>query len=130
MLHLVWATGWYVGLSEESARQAFQQTWFLAYDLCVAVLCVFGAAVALALVRPWGRRFPRGALGALVWGGAGLLAVRAAAGALQTAYFAATGVGWSWRVVFWDLWFCLGAILFGLSAWLWWPVIGSSAARR
>jgi hypothetical protein len=39
MLHIVWATGWYVGLDREMARRAFQHRWFLAYDLIVAVAC-------------------------------------------------------------------------------------------
>lgn len=67
-LHVVWAAGWYVGLDQESARRAFQQPWFLTYDLVVAAVCLVGAAVALALVQPWGRLAPRRLIGVLAWG--------------------------------------------------------------
>ena len=46
-LHVAWALGWYVGLDQESARQAFQRRWFLVYDLIAAALCVVAFAVAL-----------------------------------------------------------------------------------
>jgi hypothetical protein len=67
LLHVVWAAGWYVGLQAEEARKAFDQPWFLAYDLIVAGICAFGVVVALALVQPWGRRLPRRLVGLLAW---------------------------------------------------------------
>ncbi len=117
VIHVVWAAGWYVGLNRESARQAFQQRWFLVYDLVVAVACVLGVAVALALVQPWGRLVPRRVVGVLAWSGTGLLVLRGGAGAVQTAYFAVTGGPWSPRTTFWEIWFCVGAVLFGVSTW-------------
>lgn len=120
VLHVVWAFGWYVGLDQESAQQAFQRRWFLVYDLVVAALCLLGVAVALALVQPWGQRVPRWLVGTFAWSGTGLLLLRGGAGAIQTTYLAATGRGWSLRSMFWESWFCVGAILFGLSAWRFW----------
>lgn len=118
--HFMWAAGWYVGLDHGSAQEAFQRRWFLVYDLVVAVVCLLAVAVALALVRPWGRRLPRRLLGGLAWSGTGLLALRGGAGVLQSAYFVATGAAWSPRSAFWQVWFCIGAALFGLGTWRFW----------
>jgi len=115
--HVVWATGWYVGLDQEPASTAFARRWFLTYDLVVAGMFVFAVPVALALFQPWGRRVPRWLLGLLAWSGTGLLTLRGAGGVIQTAYFAAVGRPLHAR---WDAWFCLGAVLFGLSTWAYW----------
>jgi Protein of unknown function (DUF3995) len=120
ILHVVWATGWYVGLNQDLAREAFQQRWFLIYDLVVALVCALGVAVALALVQPWGRQQPRWVIGALAWSGTALLVLRGGAGAFQTAHIVATAGRWSPRSTFWEIWFCVGAILFGLSTWRFW----------
>src|SRR5918993_4676691 len=71
-LHVVWALGWYVGLDQESARQAFQRRWFLVYDLVAAGLCVVAFAVALA--QQWGQRLPYSLVVKLAWGVTALLA--------------------------------------------------------
>jgi hypothetical protein len=127
VLHVVWATGWYVGLHQESARRAFEQPWFLVYDLGVAVVCALAVAVALALVQPWGRRVPRRLVGVLAWSGTGLLVFRGGSGAAQSLYFAATGRNVVAVSLFWEIWFCVGAALFSLSTWRFWrrssPVI-------
>ena len=119
-LHFLWAAGWYVGLNEESARRAFQQRWFLVYDLVAAVLCALAAVVALALVRPWGRRLPRWLVGSLAWSGTGLLVLRGGAGLAQSLYIAAIEKNVSAVFEFWEIWFCVGAVLFGLSTWRFW----------
>jgi hypothetical protein len=115
--HIAWATGWYIGLPEEFARQAFQQTGFLIYDLIVAGLCIVAVFVALALVQPWGRRFPRRLLLLLGWGAAGLLGLRGVAGVVQGAYLLVVrpeAAGW---MALYDPWFCLGGALFAVSVW-------------
>jgi hypothetical protein len=117
LAHIVWAMGWYIGLREESARQAFQRTSFLVYDLIVAGLCVVAVFVALALVQSWGRRLPRHLLLLLGWGAAGLLGLRGVAGVIQGAYLLVVrpeAVGW---MGLYDPWFCLGGALFGVSMW-------------
>jgi hypothetical protein len=48
--HIVWATGWYIGLEEEPASTAFAKRWFLVYDLVVAGMCAFAV--------PWRWRLP------------------------------------------------------------------------
>ena len=117
-LHVAWALGWYVGLDQESARQAFQRRWFLVYDLVAAGLCVVAFAVALALAQQWGSRIPYSLVSKLAWGGTALLALRGAAGVAQDVYLAAFGGNLRAAAVLWDLWFCLGAMLFGISVWL------------
>jgi hypothetical protein len=120
VLHVVWAAGWYVGLDPELSRKAFQQRWFLIYDLVVAGLCAVAVWVALALVQPWGMRLPRSVVGGLAWCGSAVLILRGGAGAAQTAYVAATGRSILGVYRLWEVWFCLGALLFGLSTWRFW----------
>ena len=118
--HVVWAMGWYIGLDQEPAGTAFARRWFLIYDLVVAGMCAFAVPVALALFQPWGRRVPRWLLGFLAWCGTGLLTLRGVGGVVQTAYFAAVGRPLPLWTARWDAWFCLGAVLFGLSTWTYW----------
>ena len=120
VLHVVWATGWHIGLDEELSRKAFQQRWFLIYDLVIAGLCAVAVWVALALVQPWGKRLPRLLVGGLAWCGSAVLVLRGGAGAAQTAYVAATGRSIFTVYRLWEVWFCLGALLFGLSTWRFW----------
>jgi hypothetical protein len=126
-LHVAWAMGWYVGLDHEAARQAFQRRWFLVYDLVVAGLCLLAFAVALALVQQWGRRLPHSVVGILAWGGTGLLALRGGAGVAQDVYLTVIGRD---AVALWDVWFCLGAILFGISVWQFWRAPSTHGSRR
>ena len=119
-LHLAWATGWYIALDEQQARTAFGQPGFLVYDLVVAAVCVFGIGVALALVRPWGQRLPRGVVGALAWAGTAILVLRSGGAVVQGLYFVAIGSFVLRAMHLWDAWFCLGALLFGLGTWKYW----------
>ena len=116
-LHVAWALGWYVGLDHELARQAFQRRWFLVYDLVAAGLCVVAFAVALALTQQLGQRKLAGLLRKLTWGGTVVLALRGGAGVAQDVYIAASGGKLRAAAVLWDMWFCLGALLFGIIVW-------------
>jgi Protein of unknown function (DUF3995) len=116
-LHVAWAMGFYVGLDQPSARQAFQRRWFLVYDLIAAGLCVLALAVALALVQKWDSQLPYSLLRMLAWGGTALLALRGGAGIAQDVYVAAFKKTLPGAAAFWDVWFCLGAMLFGISVW-------------
>ena len=120
VLHIMWAAGWYVGLQPEEARRAFARPWFLAYDLVVAGMCLLAAPVALTLVRPWGRRLPRWLVGLLAWGGSGLLILRAGGSAIQVLYKVATRTFVVRPMDLWEVWFYVGALLFGLSTWRFW----------
>jgi hypothetical protein len=114
-LHLMWAAGLYIGLEVESAREAFQRTWFWWYNLIIAGICLLGVAVALAMLSPRILKLPRRLVIILAWAGTGLLALRGGAGLIQIIYFAAVGRNIMNPMILWDFWFLLGALLFGLS---------------
>ncbi len=118
--HVIWATGWYVGLETEPARKAFAKTPFLVYDLVVAGTCAFAVPVALALAMPWGRRLPRQLLGLFASAGTGLLVLRSVASVVQTLYLIGSGQFVVNGRCLWELWFYLGATLFSLATWRFW----------
>ncbi len=120
VFHVIWATGWYVGLDPEQARIAFAKTPFFVYDLVVAGMCAFAVPVALALAMPWGRRLPRRLVGLFAWGGTGLLVLRSVASIVQTVYLIGSGQFVVESRGLWELWFYLGATLFSLGTWRFW----------
>ena len=117
LLHVVWATGWYVGLEPEMAK-AFERPGFLAVDLAAAGIFLVAAGVALALVRPWGRRLPRWTVGLPAWIGTAVLTLRSA-GSISHMIDAVIH-GTLRPMDLWHLWFYIGAILFGLATWRFW----------
>ncbi len=119
-LHLAWATGWYIGLEKQQAQSAFAHPWFLVYDLVVAGMCALGVGVATALVRPWGLRLPRRAVGGIAAAGTALLALRGGAAVAQAISLAARNEFVLRPMHLWDAWFCLGALLFALATWKYW----------
>jgi hypothetical protein len=120
VFHVIWATGWYVGLDPEQARIAFAKTPFFIYDLVVAGMCAFAVPVALALTMPWGRRIPRWLAGLFAWGGTGLLVLRSVASVVQTVYLIGSGQFVVESRGLWELWFYLGATLFSVATWHFW----------
>jgi len=118
VFHVIWATGWYVGLDAERARTAFAKTPFFVYDLVVAGMCAFAVPVALAM--PWGRRLPRRLVGLFAWGGMGLLVLRSVASVVQTVRLVGNGQFVVEANHLWELWFYLGAALFAVGAWHFW----------
>jgi len=116
-LHVAWALGWYIALSEDVARVAFDRTWKLIYDIVIAGMCALAVVVALALVQPWGRRVPERWLSALAWSGTALLVARGGGGLIQTAYLLARGRYVPELMHLYEVWFCLGAFLFACSLW-------------
>jgi hypothetical protein len=120
VFHIVWATGWYVGLNPETARVAFAKTAFFVYDLVVAGICVFAVPVALALAMPWGRRLPRRLVGLFAWGGTCLLLLRSVSSVVQAVYLIFTRQFPIETRGLWELWFYLGATLFSLATWRFW----------
>jgi hypothetical protein len=126
--HFIWAGGWYVGLDSVAARQMFAITWKLIYDLVVGGLCIIGVAVAMALAHPWGLRWPRWLVGGLAWTGTSLLIVRGGGGVVQTLYWGVTGRDIIQLSLIWELWFCLGAVLFWLSVRRYWRATAAANA--
>jgi Protein of unknown function (DUF3995) len=98
----------------------------MAVVLVTAVLKVLGGLFALALVRPWGRVFPRWMLLTIGWGGALLLSLY---GGSQVATQALVAAGvirvpddfdwWAfyWHLFLWSPWFLVWGILLGLAVW-------------
>jgi hypothetical protein len=120
-LHVIWACGWFIGLPAGFAANAFRNRWFLAYDLGVAGLCLVAAFLGLALAEPWGRRLYRPLMLTLGYGAAAILALRGVAGVSQAARFLVAGVPFNPEWAKWDLWFCLGGLLFGRAAYFFAP---------
>jgi hypothetical protein len=119
IFHVIWATGWYVGLDAETASVAFSKTPFLVYDLVVVGVCIFAVPVALGLAMPWGRRHAR-LVTLFAWIGTGLLVVRSVASIIQSIYLIVTCQFPIETRSLWELWFYLGAILFSLATWRFW----------
>ncbi len=71
------------GIPVEACEVGLSNTWFLAYDLVAGVLCVLGAVITLAFVRPWGRKVPRRTLLVLAWIGGAALLLRGVVGLVQ-----------------------------------------------
>ncbi len=99
---------------------------FIAILWVTGALKVVAALLALALVRPWGRRIPRWAPLVAGWSaGAGLI-LYGAASFVQHALMVtgiigiAAGLGATaarWHLLLWDPWWLLGGILFAVAAW-------------
>jgi len=83
-------------------------------------MCAFAVPVALALVRPWGRRLPRWLVGAFAWSGTALLVLRSGGSIVQTVYLVAAGRIVAEPMHLWELWFYLGTFLFCSSTWRFW----------
>lgn len=140
--HVYWAFGGGFGLGDGPVKVT-DSAAFLAYDLVVTVLCLVGAVVALALEqRPEHARFavtragfaladrlPRWMMLVAAWGAVVLLAARWALGLLPSAVFGLTDADlygetspsaytvWSLQAV--ELYFLLGALLYGAALWAW-----------
>jgi hypothetical protein len=125
-----WAGGGTAGLStiggtlEQLGRA--REPALIAVVWGAGVLKALVGLLALALVRPWRRAFPRRVLLAAAWGGAVLLI---AYGGLFTlgGMLVVTGVipasgtaDWTalrWHAFFWDPWFLVWGLLLGTAAW-------------
>ena len=105
-----------------------RSVWFLALNWGIGIFCVTGGVVALATVRPWGRRVPARLLRGLTWLGFVLLAARA------LDIYVEFGLGLTgitpipadqrneylrlarWFLFLWLPWFTLGAVAWGALA--------------
>ncbi|MQA02404.1 MAG: DUF3995 domain-containing protein [Streptosporangiales bacterium] len=123
-----WAAGGEVGSGTfggtiESVRES---GWFVALVWFTGALKAAGGLLALALVRPWGARFPRKLLLLASTAAGGVLAGYAllnlgaralqAVGVLATPASMYSAAAW-WHLLLWDPWFLAGGVLFLLAAW-------------
>jgi len=114
-----------IGGSIERLAEAHDPVIFLALWV-TGLLKVAGALLALALVRPWGRRLPRRATMAVGWTVAAVLT--AYGGILVAGEALVVGrvirpsapVAWKpllWHLYLWDMSFLIWGILFGVATW-------------
>ena len=130
LLSFYWAAGGTIGLDtvggaiEELARA--RDPAGVALGLGAGVVKVAGGVLALALVRPWGRRVPRRLLAGVAWAASGVLALYGgllvAVGALVLAGVIGPAgpvdrTALRWHVLVWDLWFVVWGLLLGVAAW-------------
>lgn len=90
------------------------------------VLKVIAGVLGLALIQQWGRKLPRWLLLAAAWGAVAIMGIyEGAASWVQHALMVAgaisipAGLGRTsayWHLVFWDPWWLIGGLLFGLAA--------------
>ncbi|HEX5506262.1 MAG TPA: DUF3995 domain-containing protein [Thermomicrobiales bacterium] len=125
-----WAAGGSAGLATiggEIARLGrARDPALIAVVWGAGVAKVVAGVLALALVRPWGRIFPRWLLLAAAWGASALLTVwgglNVVAGGLALAGVVAApaSADWTalrWHVFWWDPWFLVWGLLLGAAAW-------------
>jgi hypothetical protein len=114
-----WAGGGTAGLStiggalEQLGRA--REPALIAVVWAVGLLKALAGLLALALVRPWGRAFPRRVLLTAAWGGAVLLT--AYGGLFTLGGMTADWTALRWHAFFWDPWFLVWGLLLGTAAW-------------
>jgi len=126
-----WAAGGTVGVTMNAPAitgpvLARDPGW-IAILWATGVLKVIAGLLALALVRPWGRLFPRWLLTIAAWGTVAVMGLyEGAASLIQHALMVAgvietpAGLGSTsarWHLLLWDPWWLVEGILFGTAAW-------------
>ncbi|TQF06061.1 DUF3995 domain-containing protein [Kitasatospora acidiphila] len=120
-VHLYWLLGGRIGLPAGLSVRG--NTPLLVIDIIAIPLCAVAAALALALVRPWGGRVPGGLLTVGAWGTAALLLLHAAPSvpdwaALAVGARTASGLDAMDRfaTLLYEPFFMAGGLLFALAA--------------
>ena len=121
VVHLYWVLGGTLGLPPGWSLQS--NTPLLVIAVIAIPLCLGAAALALALVRPRGRRVPRRLLLSAAWGVAALFVVHAApalpdyVGLALGRHAGALAPPDRFDLFLYEPWFLVGGIVFGLAAW-------------
>ncbi len=120
-VHLYWVLGGTVGLPP--GLSLLSNTPLLVVDLLAIPLCIIAAVLALALVRAWGRWFPRWMLLTAAWGTSALFVVHALPSVVDDVVL---GLGLRMEeltlmdryiLFLYEPWFLVGGVLFGAAAW-------------
>ncbi|QUH05491.1 DUF3995 domain-containing protein [Saccharopolyspora erythraea] len=121
LVHAYWLFGGRLGLPAGLSVRG--NLPLLIIDLVAIPLCAGAAVLALALVRDWGRRFPRRLLLAGAWGTAALLVVHSAPSVVDWAalllgrlHLAELDAMAYFATVLYEPFFLAGGVLFGLAA--------------
>jgi hypothetical protein len=120
-IHLYWALGGAVGLPK--GMSVDMNAALFVIDVLAVPLCVVGALLALSLVRPWGRLFPRRLLLTSAWAVCALLIVHSAPTLVQGGLVvtglrdAELSVLERWSLFIYEPWFFVGGALYGAAAW-------------
>ncbi|MGH8470890.1 MAG: DUF3995 domain-containing protein [Gammaproteobacteria bacterium] len=119
--HLYWGLGGAVGLPP--GLSLFDNTALFVIDLIAIPLNVLGGLFALALVRPWGRRFPQWMLLAASWGASALMVAHALPAIVEVVLLTLglraeelTAMD-RFSMFLYEPYWLLGGILFGMAAW-------------
>lgn len=89
VLHVYWAFGGGFGLPEGFSVP--DHTALLVIDIIAVPLCLGGGVLGLALVRPWGLRFPRWMRLSAAWAMCALCLVHSVPTVIQAAFVLARG---------------------------------------
>ncbi|MGI8855695.1 MAG: DUF3995 domain-containing protein [Thermomicrobiales bacterium] len=126
-----WAAGGRAGAATNApaitAHVLARDPGWIAILWATGVLKVVAGLLALALVRPWGRVFPRWLLMIAAWGAVALMGLyEGAASMIQHALMVTgviatpTGLGSRsarWHLLLWDPWWLVGGLLFAAAGW-------------
>ena len=138
-LHVYWFMGGRLGFGDapDPIPDPPSSVAGLAFNVAVLAMFVAGLVVPLALVRPWGQRFPRRMLLVLAWLGSVVLAARGGAGIVDSLLRVAgvlprglSGLTYEqilgqahpsaytlWASAAIDAYFLIGGACFGAAAW-------------
>lgn len=130
LVSFYWAVGGTRGigtLGQSLERLARSRTAAAAAVISIVIVCkLAGALLALAFVRPWGRRLNHrlllaiGYLASAILFGYGLIEVSGEA-LVETGIVRPTpSVDWRalrWHLILWDMWFLVWGALLGLAVW-------------
>jgi hypothetical protein len=123
-----WAAGGTAGIGTLGPGIAAmaRDPWFVALVWATGLAKVLAGLLALALVRPWGRRIPRRMLLTGAWGAGLLLLFHGgdfvvqgvlALGGLVDVPPSAPWAAIRWYTFLWGPWFVVGGLLFCAAAW-------------
>ncbi|MBO2453601.1 DUF3995 domain-containing protein [Actinomadura barringtoniae] len=121
LVHVYWLAGGRAGLP--NGQSIFDNAPLLVIDVIAIPVSAVAAALALALVRPWGERFARRMLLTAAWGATAVMIVHALPSVVD---WAALAVGAKssgdltaeerFATFLYEPWFMAGGLLFALAA--------------
>jgi hypothetical protein len=115
ILHVLWASGFYILLPTDKAAGAFEQRGFYIYNLVVIGACLVGVLLALIQSNFINTRIPNSVIRIFGYSVVILLSLRGIAGIIHILYLISFGGKSLSPMSLYDVWFCLGGFLFYLN---------------